>query len=403
MALDILAEKGVALDRQAFTWREMSGPPYSKLDDDAFTRVRVSLMSALEAQAVGLGHGLAPVNPELRGALARVRRVEQHQQTLVAWLSPPDESLLDTAIGLEQASVEITAAVAQREPDPYVAQVYRFGLLEDLDHLYRFAALMDRVEGRDANTLLQSYTDIRPGRPTARAHRDPVDDLRDPYDRGTASFFTRIGVRTVAACADRARQLYMDAGPRFTDPAARLLFAEIASIEEQHITAYESLADPGESPVERWLLQQASEVFSYWSCLEQEQNAAVRAIWQRLLDYELGHLHFVMDVMREIEGRDPTSLLPASLPDPLAHDGQREFVRRTLEHEVSLRPEGTRFVGGAPAGAEAQAEPADAPSARYRQQMNSDGSPSEVVAEGYCWVPGTELAARVARVPGRIS
>ena len=39
------------------------------------------------------------------------------------------------------------AAVAQREPSPYLAQAYRFGLLEDFDHLYRYAALLDRLEG----------------------------------------------------------------------------------------------------------------------------------------------------------------------------------------------------------------------------------------------------------------
>ena len=69
------------------------------------------------------------------------------------------------------------------EPDPYLAQVYRFGLLEDFDHLYRYSALLDRLEGKDANNILQSYTDILPGRPTVVEHRAPEDDLRRPYDR----------------------------------------------------------------------------------------------------------------------------------------------------------------------------------------------------------------------------
>ena len=52
MALDIRKEKGVPLDRQVFTWREMAGPTYSKLDDDAFTRVRVILMNGIETEAL---------------------------------------------------------------------------------------------------------------------------------------------------------------------------------------------------------------------------------------------------------------------------------------------------------------------------------------------------------------
>ena len=93
-----------------------------------------------------------------------MRRIEQHQQTLVNWLNPAVP--LETTIGFEQVAIEVTASVAEREPDPYLAQVFRFGLLEDFDHMYRYAALMDRVEGKDANTLVQSYSDILPGRPT---------------------------------------------------------------------------------------------------------------------------------------------------------------------------------------------------------------------------------------------
>jgi hypothetical protein len=98
--------------------------------------------------------------------------------------------LLETTIGFEQVAIEVTASVAEREPDPYLAQVYRVGLLEDFDHLYRYAALMDRVEGTDANTLVQSYSDILPGRPTSLEHRDPSDDLRNPVrsDPGSLNY-----------------------------------------------------------------------------------------------------------------------------------------------------------------------------------------------------------------------
>src|SRR4029079_1553099 len=100
---------------------------------------------------------------------------------LVNWLNPADQSPLETTIGFEQVAIEVTASVAMAEPDPYLAQVYRFGLLEDFDHLYRSSALLDRIEGKDANNLTQSYWDIVPGRPTIIEHRAPDDDLRNPY------------------------------------------------------------------------------------------------------------------------------------------------------------------------------------------------------------------------------
>jgi len=304
MAIDILAEKGVPLDRQVFTWRDMVRQPYSKLNDDAFTRVRVILMNGIEAEALRFGHSAARMNKALQVPLARVRRIEQHQQTLVNWLNPPDQSPLETTIGFEQVAIEVTAALAQHEPDSYLAQVYRFGLLEDFDHMQRYAALLDRVEGKDANTLLQSYTDIRPGRPTKVEHRDPADDLRNHYDRTTAQPLTKLNASVLMAAEHQTHDYYMNIGPTFADPVARLLYAEIASIEEQHVTQYESIIDPTESWLEKWLLHEATEVYTYWSCAQQENNRVIKDIWTRFCDYELGQLHFVMDLMKEIDRRD---------------------------------------------------------------------------------------------------
>ena len=107
------------------------------------------------------------MNGDLRLPLAEVRRVEHHQATMVNWLLGADHSLIETTIGYEQVAIEVTAALAQQEPDAYLAQAYRFGLLEDFDHMHRFSALLDRLEGKDSNNILQSYTDVLPGRPTS--------------------------------------------------------------------------------------------------------------------------------------------------------------------------------------------------------------------------------------------
>src|SRR5690606_21602410 len=132
--------KGCPLEKQKFTWREMASKPISKLDDDAFTRVRIILMNGIETDALRLKNIGARFHGELRQALAQVRRCEQHQATMVNWLLSADHSPLETTVAYEQVAIEVTAAVAQTEPDPYQAQTYRFGLLEDFDHLYRYSA-----------------------------------------------------------------------------------------------------------------------------------------------------------------------------------------------------------------------------------------------------------------------
>jgi hypothetical protein len=392
MALDFLNHRGTPLDAQRFTWKELAGKTYSKLNDDAFTRVRVILMNGIETEALRFGHACARMNRDLREPLARVRRVEQHQQTLVNWLNPADQSPLETTIGYEQVAIEVTASLAQNEPDLYLAQVYRFGLLEDFDHLYRFSALLDRLEGKDANNILQSYTDVLPGRPTRVEHRDPSDDLRNPYDRSKTQPLTKLNATTLMAAEHQTHDYYANIGPFFSDPLARQLYAEIASIEEQHVTQYESIIDPHETWLEKWVMHEATEVYNYWSCMEQESNRRIKAIWERFLDYELGQLHFVIELMKDLERRDPAELLPATLPDPIKFESQREFVRATLAREVDLRPNGPRI---GPLEIETQA------SRDYRDHLNSQGSPSDIVAEGYRYHPGTELAALATTAEAR--
>ena len=140
MAMNLLQDKGTSLEQQRLTWKDLVTKPISKLNDDAFTRIRVVLMNGIESEALRFGHACARMSKALQIPQARVRRIEQHQQTVVNWLLPADQSPLETTIAYEQVAIEVTAAPAHRELDSYIAQVLRSGLLEDFDHLYRYSA-----------------------------------------------------------------------------------------------------------------------------------------------------------------------------------------------------------------------------------------------------------------------
>jgi rubrerythrin len=384
----LLDSRGTPLERQQFTWRDMVQNPISKLDDDAFTRVRVILMNGIEMEALRFQHSFARMcpDPELRLELARVRRKEMHQQVAVNWLIGADHSPLETTIGYEQVAIEVTAAISQAEPDAYLRQVYDFGLLEDFDHMYRYSALMDRLEGKDANNILQSYTDVLPGRPTVDEHRDPADDLRTHYDRTKASFISKMHALTLVAGEQQTQNYYQNIGPTIADAVGRQLYAEIAHIEEQHVTQYESMVDPNETWLEKWLLHEANEVYNYRSCAESETNPRLRAMWERCADYELGHLAHVAELFKKHEKRDPAEVL-GDLPKLIDYSSHRDYVRKVLAQQVDLRADGARFVPKAQ-------EPKR--SIEYRRQLNSAGSPSETVAAGYRYSPGTELARKAA-------
>ena len=383
MTLTILEDRGTPLDRQYFTWRELSPKPISKLDDDAFTRIRIVLMNGVEHEALRFQHAVARFNSELRLPLAQIRQIEHQQETLINWLIGPDHSPLETTIAYEQTAIEVTAAMARREPDEYVAQTLRFGLLEDFDHLYRYAALLDRLEGKDANNILQSYTDIVPGRPTHVHHRYATDNVRRPTVTRASHPLTKLHALTITAGEQQTHNYYVNIGPLFADPLARQLYAEIASIEEQHVTQYESLLDPTQSFLEQWLLHEAMEVYNYWSCAQQESNPRIKGIWERMLDYEQGHLAAVADIFKETVKKDPLEVLPETLPDPLPYASQRDFVRKVLVDEIDMRARGTEYVG--------PDEETEATLA-YRDHVHSEGVPSDAVAAGYRYQPGTELA-----------
>ncbi|HLU39033.1 MAG TPA: hypothetical protein VK081_06585, partial [Planctomycetota bacterium] len=159
------------------------------------------------------------------------------------------------------------------------------------------------------------------------------------------------------------------------------------------VTQYESIIDPSETWLEKWLLHGAAEVYNYWSCLQAETNPRVRAVWERFVDYELGHLRIARETFEKVEKRDAAEILPKTLPDPIEYRTHREFVRKVLAAEVDLRASGTEFI-------HRMEEKEDSPSVLYRNHMNSEGSPTETVAAGWSWRPGTEatsLAAAAAR------
>jgi hypothetical protein len=132
-------------------------------------------------------------------------------------------------------------------------------------------------------------------------------------------------------------------------------------------------------------MHELAEIYNYYSCLTYETNPRIKSIWQRFTDYELGHLHFVLELFQKFEKRDPAELLPQSLPEPIEYRSHREYVRKVLREEVDLRARGTEFIGKDDEGPDSASE-------LYRAQMNSNGSPSEIVAASYRWRAGTELA-----------
>jgi hypothetical protein len=386
MGFNPLAEKGIPLEKQLRNWSELNVQPYDKEQVDPYTRTRVIAMNGIEVESIIFSHQFArhTDNPEIKRTLALTRRVEQQQQKAVNWLTPGDETTLENTIAYEQVAVDLTAYIARTEPDPYVKQTLEFGLLEDFDHLYRYANLLELLEGKKAERITRGLTEIMPGRPTIDEHRHPFDDIRAHYDKRTVDPLSRLHAMTITAAEQQTMNFYMNMGNRYTEPIARALYLEIGMIEEQHVTQYESLLDPLESWFQQEVFHHYNECYLYHSFMSQEPDPRIRAIWELHLGMEIEHLRVACEMMRRYEGIEAEEVLPAELPEPTLFQENKDYVRKVLASQIELRTIGAQFVP-------LDQMPKDSKYFEYQKAVNGGGFvPSEQVIEDHISAHGSD-------------
>ncbi|TDD17108.1 hypothetical protein [Nonomuraea diastatica] len=346
MAFDPLQERGVPLDEQVRDWRELDVTPIDADRCDPYTRCRIITMNGIEVEAMMFSHHLARHcrDQEIRRQLARVRYIEAQQQKAVNWLLPGSASVLETTIAYEQVAVDLTAWVARMEPDAYLKQAYEFGVLEDFDHLYRYANLYEMIEHRKAEKIVDQLTEVMPGRPTCLHHRDPADNVREPYDRRRTEPLSRLHALTIMSAEQQTMNFYMNVGPMYMEPIARRLYQEIGLIEEEHVTHYESLVDPGESWWEMLLNHEYNECYLYHSFMETESDPKVKNIWELHLNMELEHLRLAAELFKRHDGRDPDQVLAPALPPPVTFEPNKGYVRDLLATQIDHTTLGTGYV-----------------------------------------------------------
>jgi hypothetical protein len=230
------------------------------------------------------------------------------------------------------------------EPDPYLKQAYEFGVLEDFDHLYRYANLFEMIERRKAEKVVDGLTEVMPGRPTKAHHRHPHDNVRDHYDRNTVDPLSRLHALTIMAAEQQTMNYYMNVGPQYMEPIARQLYQEIGLIEQEHVTHYESLVDPGETWWEQLVNHEYNECYLYYSFLQQETDPEVKAVWELHLEMELAHLQAACDLLRRLDGREPEEIVAPQLPEPVRFEPNKAYVRELLATQMDLTTLGAGYV-----------------------------------------------------------
>ena len=390
-------EKPQPIEKALQNWKEMYPKPYNKREVDPYTKTRIILMNGTEYEANWFSHQFArhTDNNDLRRDLALTREVEKQQQQKLFLLKPQNESVLEHTIGYEQLAVDLTAELAKRELDCNVKTALDFALLEDFDHLYRYANLLEMDQGIAAEWLVGRYTEIMPGRPTIAHHRYPMDNVRRNINAKESDTQTVLATMIITAAEQQTMNYYMNVTNFACNDMARKLYQEIALVEEEHVTQYESLMDPNATWLEMLLWHEYCECYLYWSCYKTETDPYVKGLWEMYLSFEISHLHKAAELLKKYEKKDWEEVIKdPKFPKPLSLHENIDYVRKILGETVQYTSKREEYV-------RVRDLPENADFFRFQKtiQPTAQMTPSHNVIEKFICKRGADYRYQVAPSP----
>ncbi len=397
MPMNPFKEKPMSIEKSLQCWKDLYPKSYDKREVDPYTKTRIILMNGTEFEANWFSHQLDrhTCDNDLRRDLALTRYIEKQQQIKISLLKPANESILEHTIGYEQLAVDLTAELAKRELDCNVKTALDFALLEDFDHLYRYADLLEMEQGVAAEWLVGRYTEIMPGRPTIAHHRYPMDNVKRNIDPKVADTQTVLSTMIITAAEQQTMNYYMNVTNFACTDIARKLYMEIALVEEEHVTQYESLMNPNATWLEILLWHEYCECYLYWSCYKTETDPYVKSIWEMYLDFEIAHLHRAAELLKKYERKEVEEVIKdPEFPEPLRLHENIEYVRKILGETVQYTSKREDYV-------RVRALPDDADFFRWQKELQptTQTVPSHLAIENFIHRRGADYRFQVAPSP----
>lgn len=390
-------EKPFPIDKAFQNWQQLYPKPYDKRTVDPYTKTRIILANGAEFEANWFSHQFSrnTDDNDLRRELALTRFIEKQQQIKISLLKPQNESILEHTIGYEQLAVDLTAELAKREKNCYVKKTLDFALLEDFDHLYRYADLLEMEQGVYAEKLVGRYTEIMPGRPTISHHRYPKDNVRRRIDSKESDVQTVLSTMIITAAEQQTMNYYMNVTNFASSDLGRRLYEEIALVEEEHVTQYEDLMDSSSTWLEMLLWHEYNECYLYWSNYMTETDRYIKRLWEENFAMEVSHLHKAAELLRKYEGKEWQEVIKnGEFPEPLSLHENIAYVRSVLGNTVQFTSVGEDYL-------RVRDLPADAEFFRYQGVVNPlpDIVPAHRTIKEYIRRRGKDYRYQVAPNP----
>ena len=176
-----------------------------------------------------------------------------------------------------------------------------------------------------------------PGRPTIAHHRCPLDNVKRNIDSKKACKETVLATMIITAAEQQTMNYYMNITNLATDDMSRRLYQEIALVEEEHVTQYESLMDSSATWLEMLLWHEYTECYLYWSCYMTETDRRIKKLWEENLEIEIGHLHKASELLKKYEGKEWQQVIPdGNFPAPISLHENIDYVRSVLKNTVQF-------------------------------------------------------------------
>lgn len=256
---------------------------------------------------------------------ALIRRVEWQQRLQFLSLLPRERPCERVLLALFMLT-ELTATAAQRETHPRARAAMDFLLPEACDMLYRTANLLSLEYGVSADEKLGGMAELMPGRPCIAAHRHPYDEVQPPIERAQASPQTLLSL-FLLSCAARYAACLSAGALGESREHARALYAELSLILTEHATQYASLLGHAGDPCEALTLRAYALCYALDGLRAQEEDAALRAIYDQAFYAQCAHLHKARRLyLRAHEGQEPP-FIDQELPPPLILQPNKGYIR----------------------------------------------------------------------------
>ena len=107
----------------------------------------------------------------------------------------------------------------------------------------------------------------------------------------------------ITAAEQQTMNYYMNVGAFYHSDYGRKMYGEIAMIEEQHVSGYESLKDPNTTWLECALMHEYTECYLYYSCMQDESDDYLKSVWESHYNDELIPLNKIANLLYKYEGK----------------------------------------------------------------------------------------------------